>query len=120
MAISRRFPSKRLCSRLLNSLPALFKFFEMSKFHSYQSDFFIRRDAVFFYLMNTNNSFISHLLIFRKKQQYLEDKFLTKKRNHNFRKKRYLNFLRNRKMSLRRKKTKDQVLRWSFNRLPLT
>ena len=89
----------------------------MSKFNYFRSELILRRDDILIRLINNEGIGISNLLLYRKKQELVEDalnKFNRKKRRRSsFNGLRYIK-------NLKRKKTKKDILNWSFGRLPLT
>ena len=89
----------------------------MSKFNYFRSELILRRDDILIRLINKEGIGISNLLLYRKKQELVEDalnKFNRKKRRRSsFNGLRYIK-------NLKRKKTKKDILNWSFGRLPLT
>ena len=89
----------------------------MSKFNYFRSELILRRDDILIRLINKEGIGISNLLLYRKKQELVEDalnKFNRKKRRRSsFNGLRYIK-------NLKRKKTKKDILDWSFRRLPLT
>ena len=89
----------------------------MSKFNYFRSELILRRDDILIRLINKEGIGISNLLLYRKKQELVEDalnKFNRKKRRRSsFNGLRYIK-------NLKRKKIKKDILDWSFRRLPLT
>ena len=89
----------------------------MSKFNYFRSELILRRDDILIRLINNEGIGISNLLLYRKKQELVEDALNTfnrkKRRRSSFNGLRYIK-------NLKRKKTKKDILDWSFRRLPLT
>ncbi len=89
----------------------------MSKFNYFRSELILRRDDILIRLINKEGIGISNLLLYRKKQELVEDALNTfnrkKRRRSSFNGLRYIK-------NLKRKKTKKDILDWSFRRLPLT
>ena len=89
----------------------------MSKFNYFRSELILRRDDILIRLINKEGIGISNLLLYRKKQELVKDALNTfnrkKRRRSSFNGLRYIK-------NLKRKKTKKDILDWSFRRLPLT
>ena len=89
----------------------------MSKFNYFRSELILRRDDILIRLINKEGIGISNLLLYRKKQELVEDALNTfnRKKRHrsSFNGLRYIK-------NLKRKKIKKDILDWSFRRLPLT
>ena len=91
----------------------------MGKFNYFKSDFVLRRDDILFRFIHNDQRFISDLLLYRTRQELIEDRF-----NIFFRKKyrrksfKWINLTY--KKNLRRKKTKKDILDWFYRRVPLT
>jgi hypothetical protein len=91
----------------------------MGKFNYFKSDFVLRRDDILFRFIHNDERFISNLLLYRTRQELIEDRF-----NIFFRKKyrrksfKWINLTY--KRNLRRKKTKKDILDWLYRRVPLT
>ena len=89
----------------------------MSKFNAYRSEFILRRDGILIRLIHKEGMGISNLLLYRKKQELVEDALnifnRKKRRRRSFNGLRYIK-------NLKRKKIKKDILDWSFRRLPLT
>jgi hypothetical protein len=91
----------------------------MSKFNAYRSEFILRRDDILIRLIHGEGLSISHLLLYRKRQNQVEDGL------HTFGRKKYrlksFNGINLRlKKNIKRNRTKKDILDWSFRRLPLT
>lgn len=89
----------------------------MSKFNYFRSELILRRDDILIRLIHKEGMGISNLLLYRKKQELVEDALNTfnrkKRRRSSFNGFRYIK-------NLKRKKIKKDILEWSFRRLPLT
>ncbi len=89
----------------------------MSKFNYFRSELILRRDDILIRLIHKEGMGISNLLLYRKKQELVEDALNTfnrkKRRRSSFNGLRYIK-------NLKCKKTKKDILDWSFRRLPLT
>jgi len=89
----------------------------MSKFNFFRSELILRRDDILIRLIHKEGMGISNLLLYRNKQELVEDALNTfnrkKRRRSSFNGLRYIK-------NLKRKKTKKDILDWSFRRLPLT
>ena len=89
----------------------------MSKFNYFRSELTLRREGILIRLIHKEGMSISNLLLYRKKQELVEDALNTfnrkKRRRSSFNGLRYIK-------NLKRKKTKKDILDWSFRRLPLT
>jgi len=88
----------------------------MSKFNYFRSELTLRREGILIRLIHKEGMSISNLLLYRKKQELVEDALNTfnrKKRRRSFNGLRYIK-------NLKRKKTKKDILDWSFRPLPLT
>ncbi len=89
----------------------------MSKFNYFRSELTLRREGILIRLIHKEGMSISNLLLYRKKQELVEDALNTFNRKK--RRRRGFNGLRYIK-NLKRKKIKKDILDWSFRRLPLT
>lgn len=91
----------------------------MGKFNYLSSDFILRRNDVFFRLIDSENKSISNLLLYRKKQNSIKEWFdITRKksiRRKSFKGKIYLL-----KRNSKRVKVKKDILDWSYRKIPLT
>ena len=89
----------------------------MSKFNYFRPELILRRDDILIRLIQKEGMGISNLLLYRKKQELVEDVLNTfnrkKRRRSSFNGLRYIK-------NLKRKKIKKDILDWSFRRLPLT
>ncbi len=90
----------------------------MSKYNYLRSELTLRRDDILIRLIHKEGMGISNLLLYRKKQELVEDALNTfnrkkRRRSSSFNGLRYIK-------NLKRKKTKKDILDWSFRRLPLT
>ncbi len=89
----------------------------MSKFNYFRSELILRRDDILIRLIHKEGMGISNLLLYRKKQELVEDALNTfnrkKRRRSSFNGLRYIK-------NMKRKKNKKDILDWSFSRLPLT
>ena len=89
----------------------------MSKFNYFRSEITLRREGILIRLIHKEGMSISNLLLYRKKQELVEDALNTfnrkKRRRSGFNGLRYIK-------NLKRKKIKKDILDWSFRRLPLT
>ena len=89
----------------------------MSKFNYFRSELTLRREDILIRLIHKEGMSISNLLLYRKKQELVEDALnifnRKKRRRRSFNGLRYIK-------NLKRKKIKKDILDWSFRRLPLT
>jgi hypothetical protein len=89
----------------------------MRKFNYFRSELTLRREDILIRLIHKEGMGISNLLLYRKKQELVEDALNTftrkKRRRSSFNGLRYIK-------NLKRKKIKKDILDWSFRRLPLT
>lgn len=91
----------------------------MGKFNYLSSEFILRRDDVFFRLIDSESKSISNLLLYRKKQNLIKERFdITRKksiRRKSFKEKFFLL-----KRNLKRVKVKKEIVDWSYRKIPLT
>ena len=91
----------------------------MGKFNYFRSEFVLKRDDILFRLIHSADRSISNLLLYRKRQELIEDRFdiysRKKYRRTSFK---WINLTY--KRNLRRKKTKKDILDWFYRRVPLT